>query len=820
MSLRALAKQSDCKAVILRAIARRTSWKIKEIPRSARDDPLGQIATPSSRVAMTKKKFPIQRLKICLGPLLIIVFFSSFSYAKETPQVDINTASIEELMKVPGIGKVLAQRIVQYRQEKGEFRNLKDLLSVRGIDKKRFAKFKPYLIITLPGDKQVEKDFEKLSEDLEAGSLITADLEQLQEYRARPLNLNTAGLDQLLDLPGITPKIARAIIKYRFKHRGFGSLAELKKVKGMSNKLLKQISPYIILGKRRNFAADFRLRWGIWPLPLKDYSSYPEEYQHPAYFYNRLRFQWRNQLELGGIIKKDRFSLPLNYPNLKEYYFIKKWLVLRDLPILNKLILGNYRLEFAQGLVLGSEPFLVRNIPYKPLGIREDKGTHYNQYFDGIAFTKQIREFQFWGFYSNKSLTAYLNQDGTVHNNLSAIHEYSMNYLNYENEKNIEYHNSLSERLIGARLKYSLPDVTLGIIGYQNNHNPVINPYAYNRHTRKYDIWMEPYVFHGNKNCVFGADLELRYKNLEIFGELARSQHHIFNEEGEYQWKNGDAFTIMPMLYFKNLSLWLQYHWLAPNYYAEHSSPWTSLDIESGNNERGGILGANYKWRKFQSQISFELASPIAPTYYNPEIPESLYKEFWWDFKYRPVRKLEIYLRNWQGWEERKPSGYDPPEIRELLAEGFTPYAWTKRRLQITYAAMKNLRLRLRYETRKNTFLALPQSIKGYVTFAEVQYKATPLFTISTRAVYFAAPRGVTVGETEWVWPRAISSFYWFTPSGGARGYRLYIMPVWKLSPEMEIWCKYEYLHRNDQRVRQNQISPEHVFKLACDWSW
>lgn len=50
-------------------------------------------------------------------------------------KVNINTASVNELMTVPGIGKVLATRIVEYRTEHGGFASVEELRRVQGIDK-------------------------------------------------------------------------------------------------------------------------------------------------------------------------------------------------------------------------------------------------------------------------------------------------------------------------------------------------------------------------------------------------------------------------------------------------------------------------------------------------------------------------------------------------------------------------------------------------------------------------------------------------------------------------------------------------------------
>jgi competence protein ComEA len=61
--------------------------------------------------------------------------------------INLNDAGLEELIKVPGIGKITAERIIELRRLKGGFRNIDELLEVKRIGKKRLQKLKEYLII-------------------------------------------------------------------------------------------------------------------------------------------------------------------------------------------------------------------------------------------------------------------------------------------------------------------------------------------------------------------------------------------------------------------------------------------------------------------------------------------------------------------------------------------------------------------------------------------------------------------------------------------------------------------------------------------------
>lgn len=62
-------------------------------------------------------------------------------------KVNLNTASLEDLQKIPGVGPSTAQKILAYRQENGPFQQVEDLMQVKGIKEGKFAKMVDYIYV-------------------------------------------------------------------------------------------------------------------------------------------------------------------------------------------------------------------------------------------------------------------------------------------------------------------------------------------------------------------------------------------------------------------------------------------------------------------------------------------------------------------------------------------------------------------------------------------------------------------------------------------------------------------------------------------------
>ena len=75
-----------------------------------------------------------------------VLFSSDVPAAERASLVNINTATPQELEKLPGIGEVIAERIVAQRQQFGPFRRVEHLMMVRGISDRKFRVLRPMIV--------------------------------------------------------------------------------------------------------------------------------------------------------------------------------------------------------------------------------------------------------------------------------------------------------------------------------------------------------------------------------------------------------------------------------------------------------------------------------------------------------------------------------------------------------------------------------------------------------------------------------------------------------------------------------------------------
>jgi comEA protein len=87
-------------------------------------------------------------LAICLGLTLSSVsVMAQKSNPASVEKVNLNSATVEQLQTLPGIGPATAKSIIDHRTKVGKFSRIEEIINVKGIGEKKFQKIKDRLVV-------------------------------------------------------------------------------------------------------------------------------------------------------------------------------------------------------------------------------------------------------------------------------------------------------------------------------------------------------------------------------------------------------------------------------------------------------------------------------------------------------------------------------------------------------------------------------------------------------------------------------------------------------------------------------------------------
>lgn len=177
--------------------------------------------------------------------------------AREIPYyIDINTASREELMDLSGIGEILADAIIAYREQYGAFANPEEIMQVSGIGEGIFAAIADRIYVQ---DPQYPVDPQSFDDEIYEENVYDETNAAVQDNTEKnvpeleeviPIDLNTADAELLMLLPYVDEAVAKEIIELREKIGGFSNTYELLYTESLNRRQVAEISGYVTVGEK------------------------------------------------------------------------------------------------------------------------------------------------------------------------------------------------------------------------------------------------------------------------------------------------------------------------------------------------------------------------------------------------------------------------------------------------------------------------------------------------------------------------------------------------------------------------------------------
>ncbi|XP_049857189.1 endonuclease/exonuclease/phosphatase family domain-containing protein 1-like [Schistocerca gregaria] len=181
---------------------------------------------------------------------------------KHIELLNVNTASEEELMTLPGITRHIARSIVEYRQAIGRFKKVEDLALVSGVGAEKLDLIRPEICVrsknaSCASSRAQSFDSIASSEFSQAGST------------SRTVDVNSATVFELMTVNGLNQELAANIVEHRLRRGPFRTLEDLAKVKGISHLRLGAIRSQITM----NLPENLPVRNGYVPHMIQENST-------------------------------------------------------------------------------------------------------------------------------------------------------------------------------------------------------------------------------------------------------------------------------------------------------------------------------------------------------------------------------------------------------------------------------------------------------------------------------------------------------------------------------------------------------------------
>ncbi len=590
--------------------------------------------------------------------------------------------------------------------------------------------------------------------------------EQLSYLQNNPISLNTATPDELLEIPLLNSFLVFNLISYRNTAGRFLSYYQLADLDGFTKQIIYLIQPFTTLEYRKQSNQFPKLFAHQLALQYKRIAQKSEGYKNQNYLgdanalYLRYRIQAEGKLFAGITLQKDAGEMYLtnNMPDFTSIHF-----EYRFNNIIKNIVLGDYSVEFGQGLVLwsslafnkSSEAVTVQRFGR---GIRYYSGADENRFLRGAGTTIAIKNLELTTFYSTNKIDA--NLDVNASNAQIATSLQSSGFHRTANE--LEDKRSQQIMMTGVHLQWKPKRLRLGFLA--------------NKTSFKYPIFFQDRIenvnkFSGNKLLHTSADWKWLYGHIYFFGEFG------------YEWQMGASAltTGMQVKAADGFQFTVHYRHFSPNWYAPYSQPFSETGREG---EQGAYFGINWQLPHRLSVGAY--ADFFKYLWQRTELTRpGLGKDFMVQLNYAPELWSTYFRVRFQGRERKIASNQTIATNNFLERLGLRWHA--------TFSVTDILALQSRIEWATVQHQSAPQN--GLLAFLGASFKLHNKWQLKMRYTLFDTENYATA---IWAYEDDVPYSY-SVPAYYNNGTKWYAMVTWQARKNMELWFRIADLNYNNQ---------------------
>ncbi len=452
---------------------------------------------------------------------------------------------------------------------------------------------------------------ENVAESTESILDYTDLIDDLKYFRNNPLNLNFVTVDDLQKLVFLNNIQIYNLIAYRETYGDFVTIYELQSIEGFDRETIQKILPYVYVAREKpKIPISFKgiTKYGRHDLifryqrilqeqkgytPIDDSALFENPNSRyigsPDKIYLRYGFNYFNKIRIGFIAEKDAGEIfiksKVNDSIAKiigsklnnGFDFYSFHVSLKDIGFLKALTVGDYQLEFGQGLTLWSGLSFGKssdaiNLKRFARGVKPNTSANENRYFRGVATTIGIKRFNFSAFYSSHNVDANIVEPDTLDNEsvfISSLQESGL----HRTPRELKYKKAINIKAFGGNITYKHKRFNIGVTSYYSKLGKNLN--------KEYQPYNQ-FDFNGSENINVGLDYSYLFNKINFFGEVSVSQN------GGLAQLHGFTTSPHPLLY-----LTLLYR----NYQKNYQNFFSNAFAEGSNNfnERGIYAGLRFQ---------------------------------------------------------------------------------------------------------------------------------------------------------------------------------------------------------------------------------